>query len=85
MNDVLDFGELVIPYLSGHWPLYEVNYVRTWVRRHRYGEADKPDGYRVLVTRMNGAVEEWTFSPSVGWPLVDGTEVDWGSEWMKTE
>lgn len=85
MTDVLDFGEVVIPYLSGRWPLYEVNYVRTWIRKHRYGEVDKPSDYRVLVTRMNGAVEEWTFTPSVGWPLVDGVEVDWDSQWLETE
>lgn len=85
-SEVLDFGELTIPRpgvtVTGT-SLYETTFVRTWIRKHRYGEADKPTGYRVEVTRLSGVVEEWTFDSSISWPLVDGAVYDWDAEWLE--
>lgn len=64
--------------------LHDINYVRSWIRRRRYGEADKPSSiYRVLVKWPNGDEAIWEFDSSVGWPKEDGKERDWHGQWLE--
>ncbi|AHL18559.1 hypothetical protein ISF9_089 [Microbacterium phage vB_MoxS-ISF9] len=64
--------------------IHDINHVRSWIRRRRYGEADGPACvYRVLVKWPGGEEAVWEFDHTVGWPRENGQERDWHAEWMK--
>lgn len=80
-------GEMTVGWLEKTNVLYEVNYVRTWVRKQRYGEDTKnrPEFYDVQVTRLDGEVQAWRFASNIGWPIIDGEVLDWNAVWMSTD
>lgn len=63
--------------------LHDINYIRTWVRKHRYGESGDYGQYRVEVVWPNGETAIWEFDQHVGWPVEDGKTRDWREEWVK--
>lgn len=64
--------------------LHDIAYVRSCVRRRRYGEAYEPSHlYRVQVSWPNGETATWEFDHTVGWPTEDGKARDWRGEWMQ--
>lgn len=85
MPEILDLGEFSVPWEKGITLLMELTQVRAHVRKLRYGEVDRVDGYRLEVTRANGTIETWEFGSNVGYPKVDGNEVDWKALWMDVE
>jgi len=63
--------------------IHDINFARTWIRKHRYGETGEYSTYRIEAVWPNGETADWTFDQSVGWPLEDGKPRDWKSEWEK--
>lgn len=61
--------------------LLDINYIRTWVRKRRYGESGDPGMYRVVPTWPNGDTAEWIFDHTVGWPTEGGEVRDWQADW----
>lgn len=65
--------------------LHDVAFVRSAVRRRRYGEAEGTyDWYRADVVWPNGETAVWTFDGTIGWPVEDGKAVDWKARWIHT-
>lgn len=65
--------------------LHDIAFVRTWVRKQRYGEGDGPTvTYRAQVKwAKTGEAAVWEFDHTVGWPVEDGKRRDWRAEWKK--
>lgn len=62
----------------------DVAFVRTWVRKHRYGESGDYGSYSVDVVWPDGETATWLFDRHVGWPVEVGNEDrDWHGEWMR--
>lgn len=65
--------------------LHDVAFVRSAIRRRRYGEADgEYDWYRAEVIWPNGETAFWTFDRTIGWPTEDGFRHGWRDRWLKT-
>lgn len=70
--------------LRSAYLLHDINYVRTQIRRRRYGEAYGPSThYKVTVTWPNKDTAVWMFDGAVGWPEEVGNSHDWHAEWMQ--
>lgn len=64
--------------------LHDINFVRTCIRKRRYGESSDPTKtYRIQVNWPNGETAEWEFDHTVAWPREDGEARDWRGEWMR--
>lgn len=62
---------------------HDVNFVRSYIRKMRYGEAFEPSKtYRIHVIWVDGETAIWEFDHTIGWPVEDGEPKAWHQEWL---
>lgn len=65
--------------------LHDITFVRSWLRKRRYGEGFDPEKFYAVTVKWKstGETARWVFDHTVGWPVEDSVPKDWRAEWKK--
>lgn len=83
-RDYIPFREL----MNAHGPrvafmMHDIKFVRSSIRKRRYGEIEPVKGYKVSPLWPNGETATWEFDLTIGWPTEDGRIRNWRKDWVE--